>query len=608
MTVFVPSGTILQPTNTSYRAIALTANLQLYWPINFFNTPDITAAILNVNSAAGGPFTITMPDATNVSVGQLVTFNNVGSFGFIVKDNAGGTILSAVAPGVAYNIYVIDNTTAAGQWSIITASSSGGGGGAPGDAPYIVKTPVPALINSEALSTLALNGANLLKSDVTGTIDRALSNVDYNAYSIYLNQIANIALTAASATGMLLQSNNGVYNSLNIGASGYVLTSNGTSCLWAPASGGAINIINPNIIIGGDFDVNPWQRTGAGGIVPVGNVIETYVADRFVWRFSTNPDTYVYQNTLGNVPSSLQTGTNVETTMHFNSKIVVPAAASGDCYLLCYRVEGYDYVAYANEPLTLSFAVYLSHAGTYCVSFSNAGQDQYYIYELEIPTPNTWNYVSINMPAPPTTGTWDYTHGIGLDIRFCLDAGADFVGTAGAWNTGNAYCTANQVHGLNGILTMETTLFKLELGVQRTKFVNRPVAQEWENCQRYYCKSYDILTAPGTATPYCAINSNTVGDYLITNGNPWTLGQHITFPVIMRNSTFNLNGTVWSTTGAINSWRFTPLNSVGVDVASGVITHSTRGMLISNATGGVYNNSLGVAVGHYTADHELYRP
>jgi hypothetical protein len=606
MSIFIPSGTILQPTNTSYRAIALTNTIspyQLYWPVNFFNTPDVTAAILNVTSTPAAGNIIIMPDATNVSPGQLVTFNNVGSFAFAVKDNAGGLIIPSAAPGTVYNIYLTDTSTPAGIWSVILANTGGGGGGAPTDAPYIVKTPVPALINSQPLSTVPLSGANLLKSDVTGTISRAIVNVDYNAYSIYLQQIAGLSSTG----GNLIQGGPGGWDTLSIGASGYVLTSNGTSCLWAPPSGGAINIINPNIIIGGDFDINPWQRIGAGGSASVGNVIETYVADRFVWRFSTNPGSNVLQNNIGNVPPFSLTGTNVETTMHYDSNVAtLPAAA--DSYLLCYRVEGFDYVAYANEPLTLSFAIFTSKVGTYCVSFSNSGQDRYYMTEVVIATPNTWNYITINMPAPPTTGTWNYTDGIGLDIRICLDAGANFVGTAGAWNTGNAYCTTNQVHALNGIFVVELTLFKLELGVQRTKFVNRPVAQEWENCQRYYCKSYDMDIVPGTNTGYGTIISNTVGPDVIANGGSWLLGQHITFPVVMRNSTFNLSGTVYSQTGAINNWLFTPIGGVAANVASTAIVHSTRGMFIANNTGAPYGLSLGTAYGHYTADAELYRP
>jgi hypothetical protein len=161
---------------------------------------------------------------------------------------------------------------------------------------------------------------------------------------------------------------------------------------------------------------------------------------------------------------------------------------------------------------------------------------------------------------------------------------------------------------ISGIFVMELALFKLELGVQRTKFVNRPVAQEWENCQRYYCKSYDMDTIPGSNTGYGSIISNTVGPDLVANGGSWLLGQHITFPVVMRNSTFNLSGTVYSQTGAINNWLFTPIGGVATNVASTAIVHSTRGMFVANNTGAAYGINLGTAYGHYTADAELYRP
>jgi hypothetical protein len=52
-------------------------------------------------------------------VGQSILIRNVGSLTFTVKNNSGGTIVSA-ASGVAYFVYLTDNSTVAGSWATVT--------------------------------------------------------------------------------------------------------------------------------------------------------------------------------------------------------------------------------------------------------------------------------------------------------------------------------------------------------------------------------------------------------------------------------------------------------------------------------------------------------
>ena len=68
---------------------------------------DIDASAPSIN--------IDMPAATNTSTGNKVTFNNIGSNTFTVRDDTGGTIQS-VAPGEQWILILRDNTTAAGLW------------------------------------------------------------------------------------------------------------------------------------------------------------------------------------------------------------------------------------------------------------------------------------------------------------------------------------------------------------------------------------------------------------------------------------------------------------------------------------------------------------
>ena len=47
------TGNVIQPTDVSYRAITLSANTQLEWPINGSVTDDYAARIMNVTATAG---------------------------------------------------------------------------------------------------------------------------------------------------------------------------------------------------------------------------------------------------------------------------------------------------------------------------------------------------------------------------------------------------------------------------------------------------------------------------------------------------------------------------------------------------------------------------
>jgi len=64
-----------------------------------------------------GSLTIRMPDATQASVGQTALFFNVGTYTLTVNDNAGNAIVS-VAPGLAWQIYLTDNSDDAGTWRV----------------------------------------------------------------------------------------------------------------------------------------------------------------------------------------------------------------------------------------------------------------------------------------------------------------------------------------------------------------------------------------------------------------------------------------------------------------------------------------------------------
>jgi hypothetical protein len=107
-------GTTIYPSGVSYRAVALSADQTLSWPVETATSGNVVAQIMDVTPSAGS-LSIIMPPANEVSVGETTLFFNPGGFTFTVKDNGGNTIV-AIAPGLSYQVYLIGNATVNGTW------------------------------------------------------------------------------------------------------------------------------------------------------------------------------------------------------------------------------------------------------------------------------------------------------------------------------------------------------------------------------------------------------------------------------------------------------------------------------------------------------------
>lgn len=113
-----PFGGLPQsPSQVSERAFDLDADLTLYWPWSNNNSADTTAKILDVTPDIAG-WTITLPDARSASTGEAIIFRNWGAFSFFVVDADGGAVVT-VAPSISQFVYILDNSTEAGSWSVI---------------------------------------------------------------------------------------------------------------------------------------------------------------------------------------------------------------------------------------------------------------------------------------------------------------------------------------------------------------------------------------------------------------------------------------------------------------------------------------------------------
>lgn len=116
-------GTTIYPSDVSYLPLALSVDTTLEWPLEASGDVTVAARIIGVTPASAGRSVI-MPDATRTGPGQSVLFNNMsGTYSFLVKDD-GGTTLATVTPGTQWQIYLTDNTTAAGTWEVYQMGAS----------------------------------------------------------------------------------------------------------------------------------------------------------------------------------------------------------------------------------------------------------------------------------------------------------------------------------------------------------------------------------------------------------------------------------------------------------------------------------------------------
>jgi hypothetical protein len=119
MTTYVTifGDNVVPPSYYAYREVTLDEDTQLYWPDNS-NSTNLVANIMEV-TATTSSLSLRMPPANQVSVGRDVLIRNMGVNFFVIRDSSGNAITSC-APSTAKYVYLTDNDTEAGAWSVFT--------------------------------------------------------------------------------------------------------------------------------------------------------------------------------------------------------------------------------------------------------------------------------------------------------------------------------------------------------------------------------------------------------------------------------------------------------------------------------------------------------
>lgn len=279
-------------------------------------------------------------------------------------------------------------------------------------------------------------------------------------------------------------------NNIVLGTDGSV-TSQGTIAMATPFA-------MRNKIINGAMAID--QRNSGAAVTTT----LSYPVDRFFVSFSTS----------GAI--SAQQSSSIFPTGFSNSLGVTVTTADAsigatDFLFVQQTIEGSNVVDLAfgtasAQSVTASFWVRSSVTGTYGFVIGNGGStgslapDRTYVSQYTINSANTWEYKTITIPGD-TAGTWFTNNLRGLVVRFGLTAGSNSQQATGSWGTVNASGTSSQTQLLSTLnATWYVTGVQLEIGFTATPFERRLYPQELAMCQRYYEKSYDVGTLPGSAT------------------------------------------------------------------------------------------------------------
>lgn len=110
-------GANIYPSEISYSSLALTTDVVLSWPTETSANENLATRIMNISADSAG-HSIYLPDASKTGTGQTILFNNIGSYTITIRD-AGGTQVLTVGAGLLWQIYLTNNSTTNGTWSVL---------------------------------------------------------------------------------------------------------------------------------------------------------------------------------------------------------------------------------------------------------------------------------------------------------------------------------------------------------------------------------------------------------------------------------------------------------------------------------------------------------
>ena len=304
-----------------------------------------------------------------------------------------------------------------------------------------------------------------------------------------------------------------------------------------------------------------------------------FIEDR--WQANkTGTWTANFQSALGG-PALVVPGTSFRISARYLSVTLTGQQASlaaSDSMQITQVVEGPQLRELIGDVHSISILVNSSVAGLkFCVYLRDVPATQSLVKLCTIPAANTWTLIQLpNIPVWPS-GNFSILPGVvGYQLGICLAAGATLTAPANdVWQNGNFIGAPGMSNFASNVVgsTFGIAFVQHEPGPLCTTLIDKPWFQNYEECLRYFCKSYDYNTALGTNTSAGQCTG------WIPSGGSADLNAGIRFPkpmAIGAGTAPVLNGLglySWTPAGTPNAVR-----DVGGALDRGVNTFSQPGM------------------------------
>ena len=169
------------------------------------------------------------------------------------------------------------------------------------------------------------------------------------------------------------------------------------------------------------------------------------------------------------------------------------------------NVEGSMMRELSGDVHSLSLLVRSSVAGLkFAVNFRDSPATQSLVKLCTIPTANVWTLIPMpNLPVWPGAGNFSTVPGVvGYLLGFCLAAGANIIApTADTWQSGSYLGAPGMsnfaAQAVNS--TFDVAMVQHEPGAVCSTLMDKPFAQNYDECLRYFQKTYDYDVVVGTA-------------------------------------------------------------------------------------------------------------
>ena len=365
-------------------------------------------------------------------------------------------------------------------------------------------------------------------------------------------------------------------SSANNGYSYVVDTTQSSSWNYSP-----LNSAGRNILINGGFDF--WQRLAAPGSVATYSA-GVYSADRW--------SPMQYQSCRANrAANSYSTpGPISQYVMQVSSL----SDTGGSRLQITQKVESLNTYPLRGKQVTLSFWIKFSSA-TFA-STSNTTNSSYGDFYCGV-----FNFTSTTDGITSTTGGDGQTSIINISNGSLPTVWTKYSVTGTVPTNANNIVALFSFSALGSTATNDVYNYQigdvqLEQGPVATPFTKAGgnYGAEFQLCQRYFEKSYDINVAPGTNDSNGAVFIGGASDSSSNQQVP------ITFKVPKRNNSYTV--TKYTSAGVAGSWLYARSGASGSGVAQ-VDVQGTNGFRLYVPVGAAWTPSY--VYGHWVADGEL---